>query len=203
MNYKIIFSLSILLNIPTIYGQNNGEQHKSTKLEESFNQNDEIINEYLLDELRPIRESFKKINSTTNWTEIKEKELRETTEGGEAKFYYLKDDLSKIVTIQFGKTFQKLTEYYLSDNGLSFVFEKSYKDNRPIYYDSKTKEENNDTEEFDFEKSEIIEERSYFKSNKLIHQLNNQDCGSPFPLDYLLKEEKRIITNFQSLMKIK
>ena len=33
---------------------------------------------------------YKGINSTENWTTIKTKDIWETTEGGEAKFYYLK-----------------------------------------------------------------------------------------------------------------
>lgn len=69
-----------------------------------------------------------------------------------------------------------------------------------MYYDSKAKEENQDTEEFDLEKSEIVEDRSYFEEGKLIHQLNNQDCGSPYSKDYLLQEQKRILSDFGKLM---
>lgn len=60
--------------------------------------------------------------------------------------------------------------------------------------------ENNDTEAFDFDKSEIIEDRSYFETGKLLHQINNQDCGSPFADDYLLEEHKRIKTCFEKLI---
>ncbi len=172
------------------------------ELKETFNQEDLPVNEYLTEKLNPIRTNFKRINSIASWTTIKTNDIWETTEGGKAKFYYLNGQLEKITTRHFGDTFQLLTEYYLLNKQLSFVFAKLYKYNRPMYYDSKSMKENNDTETFDFEKSEIIEDRSYFENGKLLHQLNNQDCGSPFENDYLLEEQKRIKTDYEKLLKL-
>lgn len=177
-------------------------QRDTIELKETFNQVDNTVNEYLIEKLKPIRANFKRINSITNWTKIDKKELWETTEGGEAKFYYLNKQLEKITTRHYGETFQHLTEYYLEIGQLSFVLEKTYKYNRPIYYDSATMKEDNDTEDFNFEKSEIIEERSYFDKGELLHQLNNQDCGSPFAKEYLQKEENRIKEDFGKLIKL-
>ena len=61
--------------------------------------------------------------------------------------------------------------------------------------------ENDDTTIFDMNKSEIVEIRSYFLNGKLIHQINNQDCGSPFYDEYLLGEQKRITSEFASIRK--
>jgi len=177
-------------------------QPDTIQLRETFNEEDLPVNEYLTERLKPIRENFKRINSFTNWTFIDTKELWETTEGGEVKYYYQNGQLEKIVTRHFGETFQQLNEYYLMNGQLSFVFEKTYKYNRPMYYDTTAMKENNDTEAFDFEKSEIVEDRSYFENGKLLHQLNNQDCGSPFADDYLLEEQKRIKTDFEKLIKL-
>ena len=171
-------------------------------LKETYNEEDVIVNEYLTKRLNPIRKNFKRINSITNWTSSNKKDLWESTEGGEATFYYSNGVLEKIVVKIFGETFQQLSEYYLLKGKLSFVFEKSYKYNRPMYYDSIVMKENKDTEAFDFEMSEIIEDRSYFENSKLIHQLNSQDCGSPFADDYLLEEQKRIQINFDKLAKL-
>jgi hypothetical protein len=168
-------------------------------LKEIFQQEDTAYNEYLAGRLKPIRENFKRINSISKWTSVDKKELDESTEGSEATFYYSNSILEKIATRHFGETFQQLTEYYLLNGQLSFVFEKSYKYNRPIYYDSSSTKENNDNQVFDFKKSEITEDRSYFDNEKLIHQVNNQDCGSPFADDYLLKEQKRISAAFNKL----
>ena len=171
-------------------------------LKETFQQEDTAYNEYLAARLKPIRENFKRINSIAKWTSTEKKALEESTEGGEATFYYSTGVLEKIVTRHFGETFQQLTEYYLLKGQLSFVFEKSYKYNRPIYYDSGSMKENKDNQAFDFEKSEITEDRNYFNNGKLIHQVNNQDCGSPFADEYLLNEQKRIKTDFDKLKAI-
>jgi hypothetical protein len=168
-------------------------------LKTKFQQEDTATNEYLADRLKPIRENFKRINSITKWTSTDKIDLDESTEGGEATFYYSAGILEKIVTRHFGETFQQLTEYYLLNGKLSFVFEKLYKYNRPVYYDSASVKENKDDQAFDFEKAEIIEDRSYFENEKLIHQVNNQDCGSPFAADYLLKVQKRLKTSFDKL----
>ncbi|HTM66424.1 MAG TPA: hypothetical protein VL093_08900 [Flavipsychrobacter sp.] len=83
---------------------------------------------------------------------------------------------------------------------LSFVFEKQQKYDRPLYYDTTVMKENNDTEAFSLDKSEIIEDKSYFENGVPIHQINNQDCGLPFTRDYLLEEQKRIKADFDKLM---
>jgi hypothetical protein len=168
-------------------------------LNETFQQEDTTYNEYLVDRLKPIRKNFKRINSISRWTSTYKKELGESTEGGEATCYFSDGVLEKIVTRHFGKTFQQLTEYYLLNGQLSFVFEKSYNYNRPIYYDSSSMKENKDNQMFDFERSEIVEDRSYFEKGKLIHQVNNQDCGSPLAEDYLFEEQKRLTTDFDKL----
>jgi hypothetical protein len=167
----------------------------------SHNQKDLPGNEYLLSKLKPIRENFKRINSIRKWSSVVTKDNNESTEGGEVKFYYLNGSLQKVIARQFGETFQNLNEYYLLDGKLSFVLEKSYKYNRPIYYDSTVMKENKDTETFNFNKSEIIEDRSYFQNGKMIHQISNQDCGAPFADEYLLQEEKRIKTEYAKLLK--
>jgi hypothetical protein len=176
-------------------------QRDTFQLRETFNEEDLPVNEYLTEELKPIRANFKRINSISNWTNIKTKDIWETTEGGEAKFYYVNGQLEKITTHHFGETFQKLTEYYLLKGELSFVFEKTYEYNRPIYQDSTAMKEMKDTETFKLEKSEIVEDRSYFNNRKLIHQISSQDCGSSFADSYLIKEQKRIQTDFAKLIK--
>lgn len=118
----------------------NSFQSDTVELKETINEEDLPINDYLTDKLKPIRENFKRINSITNWSSIKTLELWETTEGGEAKFYYQNGQLEKIVTQNFGEMGQSLTEYYLLDEKLSFVFEKWYKYNRPITWNENHQE---------------------------------------------------------------
>ena len=105
-------------------------------LQAAFEEEDVVENEYLINELEPIRANFKRINSTTAWTGIDTVDLWESTEGGLARYYYSNDTLHKIIVRQFGETFQYLAEYYLLNAQLSFVFEKRLEYNRPIYWDS-------------------------------------------------------------------
>ena len=174
-------------------------------LQESSKEDDIPVNDYLIEELKPTRENFKKINSisTSEWLLVLNKNIEgKSTEGGEANFYYYNDSLYKIIERNFGESLQELNEYYLLNGKLSFVFEKRYNYNRPIYWDSTTMKENNDNQIFDINKSEIIETRSYFENNGLIHQLYSQDCGAPFTGDYLQQEQKRILANFDELIKL-
>ena len=195
----LIFNLAITVNCQNIKSI---ESNDSIQLTESYKQEDLPINDYLTSELQPIRDNFKRLNTIKKWSKIKKRKLLESTEGGEVTYYFQNKNLEKIITHHFGETFQKLTEYYQKNGKLSFVFEKTLQYNRPIYYDSIAKKENNDTEEFDINKSEIIEERSYFNNGKLLHQINNQDSGAPFAEEYLLEEQKRILTTFEKLLKL-
>ena len=173
-------------------------------LRETFNQVDNPSNEFLTTSLKPIRQNFKRINSISSkdWSSVVTKDLESTNEGGDVTYYYLNKNLEKIVIKEFGETFQVLTEFYLLDKTISFVFEKSLKYNRPIYQDSSAMKQINDDQVFNIDKSEVIEERSYFEKRKLINQLNNQDCGSPFTDDYLKDEQIRIVNKYNRILKL-
>lgn len=173
------------------------------KLKESFNE-DVLPDEYRKDILKPIQDNFKRINTIPNkeWSLIFSKDLDEPGEGGVATFYFYNDSLSKIVARHYGEMGQMLVEYYLLNGKLSFVLEKSINYNRPFNYDAAQAKENGDSVAFDIDKSEITEDRSYFKDGVLLHQVNNQDCGAPFANEYLAEEQKRILTEFKSLSKL-
>lgn len=173
------------------------------RIKESINEEDIEANEYLKERLKPIQTNFKRINSITKWTVIKKKNIEgESAEGGEATYYYKNKRLEKVMARHYGETGQALIEYYLLNGKLSFVFEKDYKYNRPLFYDVKAMKENNDTEAFDFEKSEITETRNYFEGGALLHMVNSQDCGAPFSGDYMRDEDKRINDDFKRLLKL-
>jgi hypothetical protein len=171
---------------------------------ESKNQIDNPVNEYLTEQLEPIRKNFKRLNSidNENWSSLVTKELDGTNEGGEVVYYHWNNELDKIVAKEYGETFQVLTEYYFINNKISFVFQKELKYNRPIYYDSIAMKEMKDNEVFDIAKAEIIEERNYFDKGKLIHQLSSEDCGSPMAEDYLQAEQKRILKKLDRILKL-
>ena len=130
----------------------------------------------LTSRLMPIKENFKRINTVESWTSIDVKSLWESIEGGEIKYYYQNDILEKIVTRHYGEMFQRLTEYYLLNGQLSFVYVKHYR-----YYKT-----------FDFENSEIFEHRSYYENGDIIHHISDQGDASPFS-EYYFLEEIRIL----------
>lgn len=176
----------------------------SFKIAESKNQNDNPVNEYLTEKLKPIRENFKRLNSIDkgNWSSLVTKELDGTNEGGEVTYYHWNNELDKIVAKEYGETFQVLTEYYFLNGKISFVFQKALKYNRPVYHDSIAMKEMNDNEAFDITKSEIVEERNYFDKEKLIHQLGSEDCGSHMTNEYLQAEQKRILKKMNRILKL-
>ncbi|MEI3791979.1 MULTISPECIES: hypothetical protein [unclassified Chryseobacterium] len=76
----------------------------TVKIKESFRENDIAVNEYLTDRLKPIRANFKRINSITQWSSIKKKDIEgESAEGGEAVFYEQKGRLEKITARLYGE----------------------------------------------------------------------------------------------------
>ncbi|ATL48470.1 hypothetical protein COR50_15600 [Chitinophaga caeni] len=178
----------------------NSFQHDTLQLHETFNKEDQPINEYLSHELEPIWKNFKRVNSITKWTSIESRGLDTSTSRGGARYYFLNGQLEKIITYHFSETFQRLEEYYLLDDQLSFVIERSYTYNRPVYYDANLTNVDSNSQSLNNDHSGVVEDRSYFLNGKLIHQVNNEDCGSPFTGDYLLGEQKRIMATYEMLV---
>ena len=174
-------------------------REKYEQQEKDSLKSDTVFEEYLGERLKPIRANFKRINEITEWTSVDKRKLNQSTEGGAATYYFLQDTLLKVVVIHFGETGKNIQEFYTRNGQISFVFEKQYQYNRPITWDSTAMQENNDTETFDIDQSEIIEDRSYFENGDLIRQINNQDCGSPFAEDFLKEEQVRLKTEFEKL----
>lgn len=169
-------------------------------LKESINETDLPVNEYMSQELSAIRKEFSEITRFKDWESKEEIELNESTEGGFVTIYKDESGTRKMVHREFGEMYQSLREYYLSEGELIFVLEKILQYNRPIYYDEQAMKENNDNQAFDPLLSEFHEYRSYFIDGKLVHQLDNHDCGAPFNQEYLENENKRIWDNFNNLL---
>ncbi len=194
VNLLLLFACNTVLQKETVLD----EQVSFTKadtvaLKVALQQIDTANNEDFAILLNVIRQNVVRIDSIAKWTSTINKELNESLEGGEATFYYISNGLEKIVTQHFGETFQKMTGYYLLNGLLSYVFEKTSQYNRPIYYDSVSMKENNDNQIFDFKKSEIVEQKSYFDKGKLIHKSIKHNGSSPLANSNLFQEQKRIL----------
>jgi hypothetical protein len=158
-------------------------------------------NKNLAKKIKKIQANVQRINAIANWGSIDKKDLSETSEGGIAAFYTRNGILEKITVQHFGEMAQTLTEYYLLNGQISFVYEKLYQYNRPVFFDSTMMIENEDNQVFDFEKSNISDSRSYFDNGKLLFQKNIKNTISS-DSELWGKEEQRIKSNFQNLIDI-
>lgn len=151
--------------------------------------------------LQPIRANYQQLNAVRRWDKVVRRERHNSTDGGEAAYYYQAGRLAKVVTHDYGETGQWLTEYYLlPDQQLSFVYEKTYDYNRPYYQDSAQAQVMGDSVVFDLAKSRIEETRSYFVQGRLIRQLGNPVGGSAPPNKARQAEQKRLLADFNELL---
>ncbi|MCX6164800.1 MAG: hypothetical protein NTU73_08090 [Ignavibacteriae bacterium] len=125
--------------------------------------------------IQTIKDNFKTINQTTNWTKTEAIKLEETTEGGEMLVYYDKAEIRKLTINEFGEMFKQIREYYLLNNKLSFAYYKLYKYNRPITWDSIAMKENKDDQVWDFNKSTLKEQRFYFDNSEMLQWINENN----------------------------
>ncbi|MGR3854143.1 hypothetical protein [Chryseobacterium indologenes] len=204
--FIILFSLSF------VYAQKSRDQasvffntkaQDTVKIGETLIDKDITVSKSLKNRIKPIQANFKRINSVTKWTAVKKKDIEgESAEGGEATFYYTDKGLQKVIAKNYGEIGQKLTEYYLLNGQLSFVFEKEYRYNRPLFYDAKAMKENNDTEAFDLKKSKITMTRNYFENGNIIMITNTTGRGFSIGADYPAEQEEKIREDFKRLLKL-
>ena len=150
-------------------------------------------------QLANIRSKCRRINERREWTAELVLELWESTEGGHAYYFLDGDHIDKIVERHFGEMGQSVSEYFFQNDTILFCFSKHYAYNRPIYWDSARAAGDGDNEFFDFEKSEIEEERNYFQAGRLSRRLESGDCGAPFATAYLMEQQTYILDRVKTL----
>ncbi len=198
----------VLMSMSSAHAQKFNDQSSvffTTKTKDTLkiNEKDPTSSKSLKNRLKPIQTNFKRINSMTKWTSVKKKDIEgESAEGGETTFYYTDKGLEKIIARHYGEMGQALIEYYLLNGQLSFVLEKEYRYNRPLFYDTKAMKENNDTEAFDFNKSEVITTRNYFENGHIIMINNTTGRGFNISADYPAEQNKNIKEGFKKLLKL-
>jgi hypothetical protein len=159
-----------------------------------------IDDEWMGESLKPIRAKIRQTNAIKRWTAIDKRARTKTTEGGVAEYYFLHDTLRKVVVLDFGETGKKVSEFLTLNDSLYFVLEQVHSYNRPITWDSIAMKENNDTQVFNPDSSEIVEDRWYFENGVLIKLINSEDCDAPFAREYLEEEQSRLQTAFDELL---
>ena len=137
-----------------------------------------------------IRKDFASTNAVKNYVIKEVEDLEQSTDSGVVKYYLQDGVVKKIVAEYFRESGNNLTEYYIKNGKVYFIFDKTEKYNVPYYVDSKWYKENEikNGEVFDKRKSKFSEQRYYFDENeKLIRYIG---------------ENKKIVENGQKLKKI-
>ena len=137
-----------------------------------------------------IRKDFSSTNAVKNYVIKEVEDPDQSTDGGVVKYYLQDGVVKKIVAEYFGESGNNLTEYYIKNGKVYFIFDKTEKYNVPYYVDSKWYKENEikNGEIFDKRKSKFFEKRYYFDENeKLIRYID---------------ENKKIVENGKKLREI-
>ena len=122
-----------------------------------------------------IRKDFMSTNAVKNYVIKEVEDSEQSTDGGVVKYYFQNGVVKKIVAEHFGESWNSLTEYYVKNGKVYFIFDKTEKYNVPYYVDSKWYKENElkKGEIFDKRKSKFFEKRYYFDENeKLIRYID-------------------------------
>ena len=122
-----------------------------------------------------IRKDFSSTNAVKNYVIKEVEDPDQSTDGGVVKYYLQDGVVKKIVAEYFGESGNNLTEYYIKNGKVYFIFDKTEKYNVPYYVDSKWYKENEikNGEIFDKRKSKFFEKRYYFDENeKLIRYID-------------------------------
>jgi len=148
-----------------------------------------------------IRQNFKRINEINQWDTIN-RNLWESTEGGNVIYYYHQSTLEKIITRHLGETFQSVTEYYLLHHKLSFIFDRMERYNRPIYWDSTQMLSFDDDQVFDRDKSTFSETRTYFDNDTIFRQLYTEQNHVADETTDWHQETLKLIDRFNKLLQL-
>ena len=137
-----------------------------------------------------IRKDYASTNAIKNYIVKEIEDDEQSIEGGVIRYYFQNGIVKKIVAEYFGESGNNLTEYYIKNGKVYFIFDKTEKYNVPYYVNADWYKRDNMKvgEVFDSRKSKISEKRYYFDENmKLIRYVG---------------ENKKIIENVQKLKEI-
>lgn len=154
-------------------------------------------------DINSVRLEYKKIRSnlksyTSQFLDV----MNESTEGGKGIAYYNNNDLKLIEITLFGENGKNIVEYYFKNETLFFVFSQRYNYNMPIYIDEKTAKGSGFDAAFDINKSNITENRYYFKNNEIFLWIDNEKNEVNLGLNDNINEIKYHI-NFSNRLKTK
>ncbi|MEM9024957.1 MAG: hypothetical protein AAGB22_14525, partial [Bacteroidota bacterium] len=145
---------------------------------------------------------IRSIDRIARYDRIDTLEIAETTELGEAHYFFLTRELKKITVWRFGETRKDITTFYLDDEALVFARTEEHTYNRPTTWDSTAAAANGDDQVFDPKQSEVVITETYFRNNAAFHHTASDDCGAPWSEEYLKLTGSELLQRFRSHLQL-
>ncbi|MDJ1500254.1 hypothetical protein [Xanthocytophaga agilis] len=123
--------------------------------------------------IKEIRQKYTLIHQQLFVLDTVQKDLEGSSEGGSVTGFYKSGKLLAMKATYYGETGYVTTEYYLENGNSFFILRQEHRYNRPMYYDKKAAQENNDPEAFDSQKTTVKEDRFYMHNQILIRWINS------------------------------
>ena len=124
-----------------------------------------------------------------------------STEGGEATAYLKEDEIKKMNCVLYGESGKRFLSFYYEANLLIFVLDTRYRYNVPMYWNAEMATEYGVDAFFDEAKTNIEENRYYFKDNKIIHWLADDKKELQATRENIEMEAKAIVELSNNLRK--
>ena len=122
-----------------------------------------------------IKKDYASTNAVKNYVVKEIEDSEKSTDGGVIKYYFQNGTIKKIITEYYSESWNSLTEYYIKNGKVYFIYDRTQKYNVPYYINANWYKENNLKigEIFNSKKSKITEKRYYFDENeKLIRYIS-------------------------------
>ena len=122
-----------------------------------------------------IKKDYTSTNAVKNYVVKEIEDSEKSTDGGVIKYYFQNGTIKKIITEYYSESWNSLTEYYIKNGKVYFIYDRTQKYNVPYYINANWYKENNLKigEIFNSKKSKITEKIYYFDENeKLIRYIS-------------------------------
>ena len=145
-----------------------------------------------------IRKDYANTNVVKNYVVKEIDDLEESTDGGIVKYYSQNGIVKKIIVEHYGESWNGLTEYYIKNGKVYFIFDKTEKYNVPYYVNADWyKRENVKVGEvFDNKKSKISEKWYYFDENMKLIRYVGENKKIDENVQKLKEIEKKVLTEY-------
>ncbi len=128
----------------------------------------------------------------------------ESTEGGEIVKYYKNGELKMIEKKLFGEMFKETNSYYFHEDKLFFAFIQHHQYLTPMYFEGELTEMKNAGTSCEFvsipRKSNLLENRYYFKNEKLFLWVDEEKVKLDLPNEKLAEAETIILKQINRIL---